>query len=100
MKPAQAVILCGGPGARLGQLTATTPKPLLVVDGRPFLDVLLFELGRHGVRDVLLLAGFEGEQVARYAETTPLAARFGLELKVAIEPSPGGTGGALKQAAH
>jgi len=100
MKPTQAVILCGGLGARLGHRTAATPKPLLAVDGAPFLDVLLFEIGRHGIKQVLLLAGFEGEQVARYAETTPIAARFGLELKVLIEPSPAGTGGALKQAEH
>jgi len=100
MKPAQAVILCGGLGARLGHRTATTPKPLLTVGDAPFLDVLLFEIGRHGIKDVLLLAGFEGEQVARYAASTPVAARFGLELKVAIEPTPAGTGGALKQAEH
>jgi dTDP-glucose pyrophosphorylase len=42
----QAVILCGGVGSRLGALTAETPKPLLPVGGTPFLDVLLFELGR------------------------------------------------------
>jgi len=55
----QAVILCGGPGTRLGALTAQTPKPLLPVDGTPFLDVLLFELGRHGVTRVLLLITFQ-----------------------------------------
>jgi D,D-heptose 1,7-bisphosphate phosphatase len=100
MKPAQAVILCGGVGGRLGSLTATTPKPLLAVGGEPFLDVLLFEIGRHGVREVLLLAGFEAAQIAHYARTTPVAARFGLEVKVAVEPSPAGTGGALKLAEH
>ncbi|HZZ90296.1 MAG TPA: HAD-IIIA family hydrolase [Caulobacteraceae bacterium] len=98
MKPAQAVILCGGLGARLGPLTAATPKPLLEVGGAPFLDMLLFEIGRHGIRDVLLLAGFEAAQVERYARTTPLAARFGLEISVAIEDRPAGTGGALKRA--
>jgi D-glycero-D-manno-heptose 1,7-bisphosphate phosphatase len=98
MRPAQAVILCGGVGARLGPLTATTPKPLLQVGGAPFLDVLLFEIGRHGIRDVLLLAGFEGEQIARYASTAPVATRFGLTVSVVIEPGPAGTGGALKAA--
>ena len=53
------MILCGGSGTRLGSLTAATPKPLLTLDGRPFLDVLLHELGRHGVTDVVLLAAFE-----------------------------------------
>jgi D,D-heptose 1,7-bisphosphate phosphatase len=98
MRPTQAVILCGGLGTRLGALTATTPKPLLPVAGAPFLDVLLFEIGRHGIKEVLLLAGFEGEQIRRYAAATPLAVRFGLKIDVVVEHSPAGTGGALKRA--
>lgn len=91
----QAVILCGGRGTRLGALTADMPKPLLPVDGAPFLDLLLFELGRHGIRHVLLLAGFAAARIADYAAATPLAARFGLDIAVAVEPEPAGTGGAL-----
>ncbi len=37
----QAVILCGGLGSRLGELTHSTPKPLLPVADRPFLEWLL-----------------------------------------------------------
>src|SRR6201998_4293811 len=90
----QAVILCGGLGSRLGALTAETPKPLLLVSGVPFLDVLLFELARHGVRRVLLLAGFAAQRIVEYAAATPLKARFGLEIEVSIEPQRAGTGGA------
>jgi D,D-heptose 1,7-bisphosphate phosphatase len=91
----QAVILCGGLGSRLGALTADTPKPLLLVDGSPFLDVLLFELARHGVTRVLLLAGFAAQRIIDYAASTPLKARFGLEIEVSIEPPRVGTGGAV-----
>jgi D,D-heptose 1,7-bisphosphate phosphatase len=91
----QAVILCGGLGTRLGALAANTPKPLLPVDGIPFLDVLLFELARHGVRRVLLLAGFAAQRTIDYAASTPLKARFGLEVEVSIEPQRAGTGGAV-----
>jgi D,D-heptose 1,7-bisphosphate phosphatase len=94
----QAVILCGGRGTRLGALTADMPKPLLEVDGAPFLDVLLFELGRHGFRRILLLAGFAAARIIEYAATTPVKQRFGLTIEVAIEPKPAGTGGALRQA--
>ena len=94
----QAVILCGGRGTRLGALTADMPKPLLEVDGAPFLDVLLFELGRHGFRRILLLAGFAAPRIVEYAAATPLKERFGLTIDVAIEPRPAGTGGALWQA--
>ena len=91
----QAVILCGGRGTRLGALTVDTPKPLLDVGGGPFLDQLLFELGRHGIRRILLLAGFGADQIREYVATAGTKARFGLEIDVAVEPEPAGTGGAL-----
>lgn len=95
---AQAAILCGGLGTRLGALTARTPKPLLRVGDVPFLDVLLFELGRHGIRRILLLAGFASDEIQAYAQSTPLKERFGLDIAVSVEPQPAGTGGALWQA--
>jgi len=91
----QAAILCGGLGTRLGPLTATTPKPLLTIGAAPFLDVLLFELGRHGIGRILLLAGFAAEEIRAYASATPLKERFGLDITVSVEPQPAGTGGAL-----
>jgi D,D-heptose 1,7-bisphosphate phosphatase len=91
----QAVILCGGRGTRLGALTARAPKPLLQIDEAPFLDILLFELGRHGLKRIVLLAGFEAGQLAAYAQSTVLRTRFGLDIEVMIEPEPAGTGGAL-----
>ena len=92
---AQAVILCGGLGTRLGPLTAQTPKPLLKVGELPFLDILLFELGRHGVKNILLLAGFAADQIVDYAASTAMKERFELEISVSVEPDRAGTGGAL-----
>ena len=91
----QAAILCGGLGTRLGALTAATPKPLLPVGERPFLDILLEALGQAGVRRMLLLAGFMAERIADYAAATPIKPRFGLSIEVAAEPYAAGTGGAL-----
>jgi D,D-heptose 1,7-bisphosphate phosphatase len=96
----QAVILCGGRGMRLDPLTAELPKPLLPVDAAPFLDVLLFELGRHGIRRILLLASFAASRIVEYASASVLKARFGLAIEVAVEPRPAGTGGALWHARH
>ncbi|HEY1795841.1 MAG TPA: HAD-IIIA family hydrolase [Stellaceae bacterium] len=91
----QAVILCGGTGSRLGSLTAAFPKPLLPIGEVPFLDLLLFEVARHGIKRILLLAGFAGDHVRAYAAATPLRSRFGIEIEVAVETGPAGTGGAL-----
>lgn len=98
MPGAQAAILCGGLGSRLGALTATTPKPLLPVGGEPFLDHLLRELARFGLRRVVLLAAFEAEQVHTFARASKAAARFGMDLTVSVEPERAGTAGALHHA--
>lgn len=41
-----AILLCAGYGTRMGALTASTPKPLLPVAGRPMLDYLVDQLTR------------------------------------------------------
>lgn len=62
--PEQAVILCGGRGERLRPLTDSIPKPLAPVAGQPFLRHLLWQLATNGYRDVVLLTGYRGEQIA------------------------------------
>ncbi|MBO9726090.1 MAG: HAD-IIIA family hydrolase [Novosphingobium sp.] len=91
----QCAILCGGLGTRLGTLTAKTPKPLLQVGEGPFLETLIFELGRQGIRKVLLLAAFRSEQIELFAASSAAANRFGMTIEVAIEPDRAGTGGAI-----
>lgn len=91
----QAVILCGGLGTRLGDLTATTPKPMLSVAGRPFIEHLIQEVARYGVGRVTMLAGRFGEQIRDAYDGQSL---YGARLEVLVEPTPMGTGGALRSA--
>lgn len=93
----QAVVLVGGKGTRLGDLTKTVPKPLMPIGGdRVFLDLLIDNLARQGFDRVLLLAGYLGEQVRdRYDGKIIRSAH----IEVLIEDQPLGTGGALKFAA-
>jgi D-glycero-D-manno-heptose 1,7-bisphosphate phosphatase len=91
--PRQACILVGGKGTRLGKLTADTPKPLVPVGGRPFLDWLLEEVARHGIPRITLLAGHFGDQIAARYHGTSVR---GAEVEVLVEPAPLGTGGALR----
>ena len=96
MTVAQAVCLVGGRGTRLGHLTERTPKPLLSVGGRPFLDYIVHEARRFGLERLLLLSGYRSEDIAdRYH-----GQRFGqLTVDVIVEPEPAGTAGALANAA-
>jgi mannose-1-phosphate guanylyltransferase len=59
----QAVVLAGGEGTRLRPLTATVPKPVLPLAGRPFLSFMLDWVIGHGVDDVILSCGFMGDGV-------------------------------------
>jgi D,D-heptose 1,7-bisphosphate phosphatase len=89
----QAVFLVGGKGTRLGALAAQTPKPLLeIAPGLRFLDVVLEEAARHGFDDIVLLAGHLGTQVQAAYDGRTIR---GAKVRVVVEPSPLGTGGAL-----
>jgi NDP-sugar pyrophosphorylase family protein len=92
----QAVILAGGLGTRLRDVTGVTlPKPMVPVNGKPFLLHLLQMLKRRGITNVLLLLGHGGELIERFALAQPVA---GMTLRWSIEREPLGTGGALKYA--
>jgi D,D-heptose 1,7-bisphosphate phosphatase len=93
---AQAVILAGGLGTRLGAATRHTPKPLLEVAGLPFLDHVLWNVARHGIRRVLLLTGHLAPAFeSRYGD----GRTHGVAIEYSVEPELRGTGGALAIAA-
>ncbi len=92
----QAVFLVGGTGSRLNELTAVKAKPALEVGGRPFLDYLLDEASRHGIRRALLLCGYRAHDLTRAYDGRTLR---GMRIEAVVEPSPAGTAGALALAA-
>src|SRR5947209_16972890 len=92
----QTVILAGGLGTRLGDLTRQVPKPMVPVAGRPYLEHQLRELARQEWTDVVLLTGYLGEQVEEYFGD---GRRWRLNLRYRREATPQGTGGALRDAA-
>jgi D,D-heptose 1,7-bisphosphate phosphatase len=93
--PRQCAILVGGLGSRMGQLTAQTPKPLLDCADRPFLAWVLRELVRFGIEEVVLLAGYKSEQITDFCLAVPAFLPKPLSVKVSVEPTRAGTGGAV-----
>lgn len=57
----QAVIFCGGVGSRLGSLTKRIPKPLIKISKKPFLENIIFQYSRFGVKEVILLCSYKKE---------------------------------------
>lgn len=94
----QCAILAGGAGTRLGDLTRDTPKPMLPVAGKPFLEHLIVKAAGHGFDRVLLLAGHHAGVIEAWLAESGLAQRLGVEIGLSMEPAPLGTGGALVHA--
>jgi histidinol-phosphate phosphatase family protein len=62
----QAVILAGGVGTRLRPLTYSRPKPLVSLNGRPFLEYLVEMLRKNGISEIVLLLGYLHEQIVAH----------------------------------
>ena len=92
----KAVVLAGGEGTRLRPLTYTTPKPLLPIANRPFLEHQLAWLAGHGVDDVVLSIGYRPDAFAGHFTGDAFG---GVRLRYAVEPEPLGTAGAIRFAA-
>ena len=91
----QTVILAGGLGTRLRPITEKTPKPMVEVGGRPFLEYIIHHLEQQGFRRLLLLIGYLGEHVeAHFGD----GREWGVRIDYCREMTPLGTGGALRNA--
>lgn len=90
----QAVILVGGKGTRLGELTGDRPKPFLDIEGIPFIDVLIGHAKCQGIEEVILLAGHRADWIQQHYCSTVSE----MNIKVCVETAPMGTAGALLSA--
>lgn len=88
----QAVILVGGEGTRLRPLTVNTPKAMVPVLNKPFLEHYLGYLSEHGITDVTLALGYLPDRIRAYFDKVPT----GSGLTYVVETSPLGTAGAVK----
>jgi NDP-sugar pyrophosphorylase family protein len=91
-----AVILAGGLATRLRPLSETVPKALIEIEGHPFLWHQLTLLRDSGIRKVVLLVGYLGEQIEeRFGDGSPL----GISIQYSYDgPVLLGTAGAIKRA--
>ena len=94
----QCAILIGGQGTRLGSLVHDTPKPMLEVDGYPFVVHIIKQLTRFGFKDFILLTGYRGEVVEAYFGDGSVAKMLGVSIRCCREEFPLGTGGAILHA--
>lgn len=79
----QAVILAGGEGKRLQPFTLKNPKPMIPVNGKPFLEHLIGLLKDNGVKEVIILTGYLEEKIRNYFGD---GSRFGIKIKYSYTP--------------
>ena len=87
----EAIILAGGFGTRLQGVVKDLPKPMVPVNGRPFLTYVLDYLIDYEYERVVLSVGYLHEKIVDY---------FGgqyktLAIDYAVETEPLGTGGGI-----
>lgn len=93
-KPNWAVIMAGGKGTRLGELTKSTPKPMLKVAGRPILERLVLHLVGCGIRRIFISTNYLAGVIEDHFGD---GSHFGCRIDYLRESpdEPLGTGGSL-----
>ncbi len=91
----ECIILAGGMGTRLRNAAGTTPKPMIKVEGRPFLEILLSYVKSFGIQKFIFSVGHGADQIEKHfgdGSRHSVAILYSKESEKLL-----GTGGALKR---
>ena len=93
----KAILLAGGKGTRLRPLTLHTPKPIVPIFSRPFLNYQIDLLKQvPDITEIILSLSYQPRRIeAVFGD----GSEVGVHLRYLVEPSPLGTAGAVKFAA-
>lgn len=86
------LIQAGGFGTRMGTLTFETPKPMLKVNGKPLLQILVEQLAYHNLNDIYISVHYLSHIIKNYFKD---GADFGVNIKYVDEKTPLGTCGSM-----
>ena len=59
----QAILLAGGLGTRLRSVVSDRPKPMALIENRPFMEYVVHELSRYCVTDIIFAVVYKGTMV-------------------------------------
>ena len=86
------IMMAGGKGKRLRPLTASCPKPMLPISGKPILHHLIDRVSHDGFSNIVLSVGYLADQIKNYFGD---GSSFGVSITYLTENSPLGTAGAI-----
>ena len=85
----KAVLLAAGRGTRMRELTTDLPKPMIEVRGKPVLQHIVEGLREAGVRDLLIIVGYQADAVQNFFGD---GSRYNIEIQYATQAVQDGTG--------
>lgn len=62
----KVVILCGGKGTRMRDMTEFIPKPLVQIGGKPIIWHIMKTYAQYGFTDFILCLGYKGSMIKEY----------------------------------
>ena len=90
----EAIILAGGLGTRLRNISPDLPKPMADINGKPFLAYLLNYLKNQHITSVILAVAYKHKIIENYFKNQ----NQGIKITYSLEEELLGTGGAIKRA--
>ena len=89
----RAVIMAGGKGTRLKEMTRNEiPKPMVKILGKPILEYQIDVLKENGLKDIIIVIGYLGYKIKQYFKD---GKDFGVNITYIEENEPLGTAGAF-----
>jgi len=88
----KAVILAAGKGTRMKQLTASRPKPMIEICGKPMLEHIMVALRDSGIREFVIVTGYLAEAVESHFGN---GESLGLQIHYIRQTVQNGTGAAF-----
>lgn len=92
-----AVVMAGGEGSRLRPLTLGRPKPMVPILNVPVMEHIITLLKRHHITEVVVTVHYMASVIEDYFGD---GSDFGVHIRYALEETPLGTAGSVKNAEH
>ena len=93
----KAVVMAGGEGSRLRPLTVGRPKPMVPIGNKAVIGHILDLLKSHGITEVIITLRYMASAIQDFLDD---GSAYGVKLTYAVEETPLGTAGSVKNAAH
>lgn len=89
----KVIILAGGLGTRISELTKTIPKPMVMIKKKPLILRIIYHYIKYGYKEFIIAAGYKQEIIKKFFSNKKL----NFEVKIVDTGQKTMTGGRLKR---